>query len=214
MIKNLFLPEKIKNYYLFPKRVIGFDIGKTYIRATQAYINGKTTTIEKVITQPLPTGGDYTERVSLGIKSILNSMDKYDAIYTALSSSMVVFKELTLPFTTKEKIALVVSYEVESSLPFTLDSSVIDFIITKTYADRSDVVVAAVQKQHIAEHLALFEAAGVQANKILVDLFSLYSLMLQKPDYAHSKEAQAVIDIGFSATNIAYIQSGQLKFIR
>lgn len=215
MIKNIFIPEKIGNYYLFAQRIIGFDIGKTHISATQVFINGRVSTIEKVMHIPLPSGsGDYEEKVSQGIKEILAGMDRYDAIYSALSSSVVVFKELTLPFTTREKIELVISYEVESLLPFTLDQAVVDFIITKTTETHSDVLVAAVQKQHIAEHISLFEAAGVEVSKIVVDLFSLYGLMQLIEHYSSFSGAQVVLNLGFSATRLAYIRDGQLKFIR
>ncbi len=216
MIKNLFIPERMGNYYIFAKRVIGFDIGKTHIVATQAYVNGKSATVEKIVTHTLPatTGADYAQRVSEGIKELLSQLSSYDEIYTGLSSSLVFFKELTLPFTTRDKLQLVVPFEVESSLPFPLDQAVIDFVITKTNPESSDIMVAAAQKQFIAEHLSLFEGAGVQAHKIVVDLFSFYNLLRAIPEYAQFKGSQVFIDADAATTRIMYLLNGQLKFIR
>jgi type IV pilus assembly protein PilM len=216
MIKNLFIPEKVGNYYIFAKRVIGFDIGKTHIVATQAYVNGRSTTVEKIAVHTLPasTGADYAQQVSQGIKELLAQFNSYDEICTGLSSSLVFFKELTLPFTTRDKLQLVVPFEVESSLPFPLDQAVIDFVIAKKTQDSSDIMVAAVQKQYIAEHLSWFEGAGVQAHKIVVDLFSFYNLISQINEYAQFKGSQVFIDAGFATTRIMYVYNGQLKFIR
>ena len=122
LIKNRFLPERIKEYYLFSKRVIGFDIGKHHISAAQVYIHGRRSTIEKVVKLPLPEGTptDYQERVAHAIRYILNTFDSYDEICTTLSSSVVVYKELSLPFTNREQISMIIDYEVESFLPLLL----------------------------------------------------------------------------------------------
>ena len=53
---------------------------------------------------------------------------------------------------------MVVNFEVEPLLPFATDDAVIDFIITKqNVAEKSsELLVTAVQKQYITQHLQLF----------------------------------------------------------
>src|SRR5581483_10457297 len=105
MIKNILVPENIGSHYLFAKRVIGFDIGKVHVTATQVLYKGIKTTIEKCIALPLEvSNATYEERVSKAIALILEQVDPYDAIYTSISSSLVIFKELKLPFLNEEKI--------------------------------------------------------------------------------------------------------------
>ncbi len=100
MIKNIFLPEKIGGNYIFAKRIVGIDIGKTHISATQVYVKGTNITIEKSIDEKLdPELATYEERVTKALKSIHKQLDRYDEVHSALSSSLVVFKELKLPFT-------------------------------------------------------------------------------------------------------------------
>lgn len=217
MIENLLLPEKIKDYYLFSKRVIGFDIGTHYVHATQAYIRARNCTIEKVESRgfyPATTGTDFTQRTAQDIKSILQNMNSYDEIHTAISSSLVFFKELTLPFTTKEQLNLVLAYEIEPLLPFPLDQAVVDFIITKVNQGSADILVAAVRKQDLIHHVSLFQAAGVEASKVLVDLFAVYGLMQEIPAYASHKATQAIISLEFDQTRIGYLYNGKLKFVR
>lgn len=109
MIKNIFIPEKLGSQYLFPQRIVGFDIGKIHVTATQILLKGTTTTIEKCITLPLEVNSvPYEERVSKAIALILEQVDPYDALHTSIPSSLVIFKELKLPFLAPHKIRMVV----------------------------------------------------------------------------------------------------------
>ncbi len=218
MIKNIFLPEKIGNYYLFSKRIIGIDIGKTHINATQTHVSGTVITIERCLEEKLEPGNtnDHTQRLGQALKKIFESVDRFDEVRTALSSSLIVFKELKLPFTSHSKISMVIGFEVEPLLPFSLADAVVDFIITKTIKEEQSavVLVAATQKQHIAQHLQIFEQAGINPHVITVDLFGLYGLYAQLPAYATATGSVALLDLGLNATRIAYIQDGQLRLIR
>lgn len=218
MIKNILLPEKIGSYYLFSKRIVGIDIGKTDISATVVRANGSSLIIEQSIEIGLETsnGADYTERTIATLKEIMVKIGKVQEIRTALPSSVVVFKELKLPFTTHEKIALVINFEVEPLLPFPLHDAVVDFIIIKqnTEEQSSQVLVAAVQKQHIVKHLELLALADIAPDTVTVDLFSLYALYQAIPEYEQSHATIALIDLGLSSTRIAYIDNGQLRLIR
>ena len=109
-----------------------------------------------------------------------------------------------------------IGYEVEPLLPFALNDAVIDCIVTKEIREEksSEVLVAAVQNQYIAQHLALFEAAGVQPEKVTIDLFAFYGLYRLIPAYAQQKGGIVLMEIEPQSTRMAYIYDGQLRFIR
>jgi len=218
MIKNVLVPEKIGSHYLFAKRVVGFHIDGPTVHATQLYLKGAAVTIEQTFTEQLSAQQEfeYDEQVSQAIQNILQKVGKYDAVYTAMSGAQVIFKTLKLPFATYEKIKMVVNYEVEPLLPFALDDAVIDFIITKqdTQEGSSEVIVAAVQKFVIAEQISFFEQIGVHPQKVSVDLFELYNLYQHIPEYAQQKGEVALLDIGYTATRVAFIQDGSLTAVR
>lgn len=218
MIKELFLPRFVKNYYLFPTRTVGFEITKTYIAATQIYSSGKSTKIEKYIEVPIEHGNSTNahERIVKALQIVLPQLDRYDYIHTALPSSVVIFKELRLPFLTYETIKKVVNYEVEPLLPFALHDAVIDFVITKEHTDQSssEVMVAAVQNQYIEQHLQLFIDAGVDPHVITIDFFALYELLKKNPSFMSEQDGILLVELCMHTTRIAYLQDGQLKFIR
>ncbi len=218
MIKNIFAPEKIGSYYLFAKRVIGFDINKTVVHACKVYMRGSSTTVEQCLEERIVPGDNsaYRERAGQAIKSVLKAAGKCNAIYTAIDSSRVIFKKLTLPFLQYEKIKKVIYFEVEPLLPFPLHEAAIDFIIVNqdTQESTSEILVAAVQNAVLDEHLQLFAEAGVSPEVVTVDLFSLYGLYTRIPSYAQLEGDIALIDLSFNSTRIAYIHDKQLNFIR
>jgi type IV pilus assembly protein PilM len=218
MIKDILIPGKVGSYYLASRRVLGFDIGKSFINATVVNFKGTSIIVEKFIHEQLEAGtqANYNERVSKAIKAIVDAAPGCDAYYSCLSSSLVVFKELKFPFLQYEKIAMVVEFEVESLLPFAIADAVVDFIITKqdTTEKNSEVLIAAVQNQHIAQHIQYFHDAGLDVQRITVDFFGLYDFYKQIPSYASIAGGVALIDLGVHSTRICYIQHGQIRFIR
>lgn len=217
MIKNIFLPEQIRGYYIVPMHILGFDIGKTTVKAALIYCKGKEIVIQKFFEQPIiASPADLQERTIAAIKLILEQAGPYDKIISALASNQAIFKELKLPFVGIDTVKKVISYEVEPLLPFSLQDAVIDCIITKENKEEnsSEILVAAVQNQVIAQHLALFEAAGAQPEKVTIDMFALYGLYSIIPAYTQLKNGIVLLEIEPQSTRMAYIYNGQLRFIR
>ena len=218
MIKNIFIPESIGDYYIFPKRILSFDITRTHVHAAQVYLSGRSVRIEKFLEEKIEAGNATTlqDRTALAIQNVLAHADKCHAVNVAINSSVVVFKELTLPFLEYDKIKMVINYEVEPLLPFPLSQASIDFIVTKqdVEARSSSILVAAILKEQLAQYLSMFGSAGVDLQMVTVDLFDLYGLYRVIPEYMHGTQDVALIDFGVHATRIAFITHGQLKFIR
>jgi type IV pilus assembly protein PilM len=218
LIKDIFLPEKIKSYYLFSKTVVGIEINKTNIIATKTRIAGNTSTIEQVIEENIPEeiSEENLEKTSPALQSIFSKIGKYDEIHTVLPSSVAVFKELKLPFSSREKISMVVGFEIEPLLPFSLRDAVIDFVITREIPEEksSEIIITAVQKQQITQHLQLFEAVGLKPDVITVDIISLYGLYQNMDAYKQLPGGTILIYITSYTTNIILMINGQLKTVR
>ncbi len=218
MIKNILIPESFKGYYIFPKRIVGFYVDDMHISATQVYLKGDKTIVEQVVHETVrqDEGVSYEERVGRTVTSILERVGKYDTIHTVLPSSQVIFKTLKLPFLDYEQIKMVVHFEVEPLLPFSLDQAVIDFIVTKQFPEEnsSEIIVAAIQKSVVAEHFAFFEHVQGGPENIGIDLFGLYGLYQKIPSYMGAEGGVALVDTGARSTRVAFIHNGQLKAIR
>src|SRR5437763_1853237 len=127
MIKDIFLPEKIGSYYLFSKRIVGIDIGKTHIHATSLRLKGTQIIIEQCYEIPIEANQTTnSERVVIALKQLQEKIGSFDELYSSLSSTLIIFKELKLPFLQYEKLKMVVPFEVEPLLPFPASDAVID----------------------------------------------------------------------------------------
>jgi Tfp pilus assembly PilM family ATPase len=217
-IKDILLPEKIKSYYIFAKIVVGIEINKTNIIATKTRITGTTSTIESIVEEKISeeTSEENPDPTAIALKAIFSKIGTYDEIHTVIPSSVAIFKELKLPFTARDRISMVIGFEIEPLLPFMLREAAVDFIITRDIPEEksSEVLVTAVQKQHIAQHLALFEAVEIKPAVITIDMISVYGLYKHVEAYKQLHGGTVLINITAHSTAIAIMVNGQLKTIR
>lgn len=218
MIKDVFIPEKIGTKYIFSKRVLGLEITRTNIKAALVQYKGSSIIVEQLIVEPVEfnNGFNNNKKFIQALKSVLAICKQYDEVRTVLSSSVVNFKELTFPFSDNKKIEQIIPFEIEPLLPFSIDNAVFDFIIMEqdNTKKESDVIVAAVQKQYIQEHLDLFEQAGIIPQIITIDMLCLYNVYLQIPEYTNISGGCFLLNLGIVDTHIAYIHNKKLLMIR
>ncbi len=217
MIKEIFLPEKIGNKRILSQRILGLTLHEDVVRVAVIYATGNKSFIEKLREEKIEAGSEesFPDRAVQAIKKIVLSIKAYDYIRISIPASIVIFKELQLQFSDPEKIRMVLDYEIETMIPFSMSEAIVDFIITKTKTDQAtQVLVAAVRSQDLQEHLSMYEKAGIDPAHITVDLFALYGLYQQIPDYASLPNATALVEIGTTTTRVAFIQQGQLRLNR
>lgn len=222
-MKDIFLPEKLGDYYLFSKRIVGIYVTKNSVYAIKFIFAARKITIEKVVQEKIVQKDLEAEDQELVLRNpiaqaisfVLGQMGSFDELRAAMPASIMVFKELTLPFFERDKIQMVISHEVEPLLPFPALKSITDFMITRILKEQkmSDVLTATVQKSYLEQFLSHFEQAGFFVDKVIVDVFAEYALFLT---IAKEKASLNVImlDFGGDQTKILYIEKGQLRFVR
>ena len=218
MIKEIFLPEKISGRRLFSQRIVGITIQEKTLTGCQIYTTPTGTTLEAAHVEPIVQANAENIRANkiAALKRLMAHFPRYDQLNVSLPSSQVVFKELTVPFTDPEKIRMIIEYEVEPLLPFSINQAIIDFIITKKDVANhsSQILVAAIQEKDVQEAIDLYQAANADPSKITIDLFALYGLYLQTPEYKNITKGSVLIDVGSTTTRVALLLNGELKLIR
>ncbi len=214
MIQDIFVPSKIGSYYIFHKRVLGFEVTTSCIQASLIYFSKNTVLLENSMSIHLQDQNPAT--IINAIKKIATTIGKYDEVVTSLTSSAVIFKELTLPFIGREKIKMIVNYEVEPLLPFPLNEAVVDFLITDENIEKSQttILVAAARKSDLDTYTNYFEKAGVQLTNVTLDMFALYDFYRHTMYVAQAYTSLLLVDFGIDAIRILYIQKGILKSVR
>ncbi len=218
MIKKIFLPEFFKQKRVYSQTILGFSIEGQDISCIKVISGRSQNIIKKVLKEKILTQNkkEYNYQASLVIKKIIQNMGDFDQIYISVSASKVVFKEIELPFLDTDKIRMILDYEIESKLPFSIQDSVIDFIVTKQLIEekKSQILVGAIRNQDIIDILNIYKQANVEPTKITIDLFSIYSLYQQIPEYKNIKNASTIIDLRSSSTRIVLLQDGHIKLTR
>ena len=218
MIKQIFLPEKIGHRRILSEHIIGLGVHDDAITLAYVYASSSKAIVERLLIQPIEEGSEDTRvaRSAQAIKKIMSHIKKYDQLRVSIPASLVLFKELEVPFLDKEKIRMILDYEIESMLPFSLNEAIIDFIITKQNKAQgtSQILVAVIRNHDLQSVLDIYTQAGLEPDTISIDLFSLYGLYLQIPEYRNIPHASALIDLESHTTRIAFLKDGELRLTR
>lgn len=211
ILKNIFLPKKIKSFYLFTQRIVAFELTDHSLFATIIRAHREKRTIQKFLEQPYDAQDPHG--LENALKILLQEIGSYDAVYIALPASLAVFKTITLPFINPEKIKLILPFEVESLLPFSLQDAVIDAIINPTMATHSsEVFVAAVKRSTLDTTLQPFFDAGIQPQRVTLGAIEIYGLI--KTSSLSLQGLSCCIDFSSEQTTIMLFVHGILSAIR
>ncbi len=207
---GLFLPERFGNYFLLSKNVVGIQITKEAIYVVYMTIKGTTRTVNKFIEQPIEQQGNE-EAIISALKAVKAQIESIDEVRCALSSSLVIFKEITMPFIGRKKIELAIPFEVEPLLPFNLEQGLIDSIVTNEADNQTSLLVAAIKKEIRDRYVGYFLDAGFQLDCLTVDMFELYGLYQEQ----HKKKTTSILlDVGIASSHMALLTDGILTYIR
>ena len=202
------------------KAVLGLDIGTSSLKAillkvTKEEIELVNAGMVELHLDPTVENKEKRARVIEGIKKLLEENGiKTREVVTAVPGQSVIIRHLKLPPGARARLDQVIKYEVQNQIPFPLDKVGMDYqALPGKEGEEVKVILVAMKKELIDDHLALVEEAGLKPETIDVSSLALYNaLRFKKP----SKEAEvvALIDIGATTTDISIHRDGILEFTR
>jgi Tfp pilus assembly PilM family ATPase len=218
IIQNIFFPDEVRGYYIFSKTILGIQITDRYLYAATVQASGDKRTISSCIQKQIPLNEEmsFEDRLSQGLKDIIQTAPRHDTVHVSLPSNRIVFKPLTVPFLDLEKIKMIAPFEVEEHLPFSLEHAVIDVIITsqKKNEKTSDIIVAATQHETLMPFIHACEKASIMPEHISIDMFELFGLYLMIAKYRDIEGTVSLVEINTTYTNVLVIQHGVLISMR
>ncbi len=202
------------------KAVLGLDIGTSTIKAvllrvTKEEVELANAGMVELHLDPVMEDKEKRARVIEGIKRLLEENEiKTREVVTCVPGQSVIIRHLRLPPGARERLAQVIKFEAQNQIPFPLDRVGMDYqALPGKEGEEVKVILAAMKRELIDDHLALIEEAGLKLEAIDISSLSLYnSLKFKKPP----KEAEvvALIDIGATTTDISIHRDGVLEFTR
>ena len=199
------------------KAVIGLDVGSYSVKAVALQSNRDRVTLQGYA-QARIDDQDVSEVVrkviaQLGVKS--------KRVVTSVSGRSVIVRQVETPKLEGDALKQYITHEADKYIPFGTDEVIIDCqpMPSRPGTDPTNqpVMLVAVRKGLIHEHLASLRSAGLQPEVVDVDVFALanaYELFGPPLPPETERKASAVIDIGASKSNIAIVQAERVLFTR
>jgi type IV pilus assembly protein PilM len=197
------------------KTVVGLDVGSYAVKAVALQaVKGRITlqgyAMARVADQdPAEVVRQVLDR--LGVRS-----RRY---VTSVSGRSVIVRQVETPRLDGDPLRAHISAEADKFIPFGAEEVVLDCqpLDPEGKGQAQQVMLVAVRRSLIADHLGSLKAAGVQPEVIDVDVFALanaYELLGPPVGGDEDKRATALVDIGASKTNIAIVRAGKVLFTR
>ncbi len=206
--------------------VVGLDVGSTSVKAVRlGHGRGGSKLLGVAVEEikPGPAGAEVAPAVRIeAVKEALErcgvGQDVSVPVVTAVGGPGVSIKHVTFPAMPKQELAESIRWEARRHVPFgaaefVLDFQVLDGASRKTTEEGElRVLLTAVERRLVDEHVAFLNAAGLQVDT--VDLIPLAIMNEADEEGLLNGRAIAVADIGATALNLAIYKRGGFLFAR
>jgi type IV pilus assembly protein PilM len=204
------------------KSVVGLDIGSSAVKAVELAFSGDEVELTGFGQVEVPP--DNPAAKSQAVKDLLSSGGfRSKRIVTSVSGKEVVVRYLNMARMSQEELKNTISFEAEKYVPFPIEECVVDCQKLEgedetKKGSNMPVLMVAVKRSQIADHLKILSDAGVVPEAIDVDSFAIANIMdLCRGTNAASSPDEAVlafVDIGLAKTSVNITDRGTTLFTR
>ena len=199
------------------RRLIGLDIGSNCVKAVELTQTGS----EVVV-----TGYGQAEMVSEGSKAdaVVQACRGFHTKRTvsSVSGKSVIVRFLNMAKTPDDNLMNVIRVEADKYIPFDVEEVVLDAQRMPDGAQQQGeemrVLLCAVKRSLIDEHVGLLQGVGLQPEIIDVDSFALGNALEVRSRFSPQVEAEektvALVDVGANKTNVNILRGTVSFFIR
>jgi type IV pilus assembly protein PilM len=202
---------------------VGIDIGASAIKLCQLKKTGRSYTMERYGSVPLPpdTLVDGTIMNSALLVEALQQLVttcklKHRQVALAISGHAVIIKKIALPQMTREELDSSVNWEAEQFIPFNINDVYMDIQIVGPSAAQQgqmDVLLVAAKKDFVNEYTSVIMEAGLEPVVCDVDAFALETLY--EATYEPPKDSSvALVHVGATKTHVNIVRHGTSAFTR
>lgn len=215
------LPERSrKTMFGKKKSVAGLDIGSSSVKMVE--LDGKAGSLNLVSLgfENLPddtiVDGQIMEMnvVSDVIRNVCSNHNvNADNVVTGVSGHSVIIKNIVLPPMSSEELEESIDWHAEEHIPYDLADVSLDYQITGSNADSTQVLIAACKRERIDNIKQAIQLSGKQPVVIDVDTFALQNCyeVNYMPD---DSQVVTLLNIGASTMNVNIVKGTTSLFSR
>lgn len=215
------------------QKILGLDIGSYSVKAAILWNDYKNFTVKKIVEQKI----EYKEGVEQSA-SLVTAIDilihenqlEYDVVYAALDSRSVSIRKVDFENIRKRDILGFLENELESTSPFDMGETILDYQIIKYSKTSSAVLAVLCQKSVIKNFLDVVEKEHLRVKVLDIDNLSYLNISsFLKIDANHNlvtekkeenieedvkKNCFLITNIGHSKTTLTFISDNNVLYTR
>ena len=202
------------------KSVAGLDIGSSSIKMVELEGKANNFSLVSLGYENLPDDtiidGQIMELnvVSEVIQKVCNNHQvTAERVVTGVSGHSVIIKNIILPLMSQDELEESIDWHAEEHIPYDLADVSLDYQITGTTADSTQVLIAACKRERIDSIRQAVQLAGKEPVVIDVDTFALqncYEVNYQPDD----SQVVTLLNIGASTMNVNIVKGTRSLFTR
>jgi type IV pilus assembly protein PilM len=198
--------------------VIGIDIGTKYIKLASLDRNGNDYTIRAAVMRlnPLQAPSEKSEpQLSLKLKALAKESFPFDKkAASSIGGCQIIARNFEMAPLGREEMEGAVLIEARQSVSADLATMYCDYQeVATSERGKKDLLFIAVPYTLVDRQVAAIENAGLNIELIDIDNFAAANCYTAL-DRSAAGQSVVLLNIGHSYTNIAVIDSGNVRFIR
>ncbi len=208
------------------KTVVGLDIGTSGVRAAELSVGKGGATLERFGQVALPPravrDGEVVdvEAVAAGIRQLW-AQAKFSTkkVVLGVANQKVVVRQVDLPWLPLNELRKSLAYQVQDFIPMPVEQAILDFHPLEEFTNDSGgrtlrVLLVAASREMVDTALQALDRAGLVPSAVDLTSFAVLRSLVTEQSGLGSMEAEAIVDIGASVTNIVVHQGGVPRFVR
>lgn len=221
--------SRLKNMIKARKPAVGLDIGGSSVKLVQMAKAGDGFRLTQCGVQPIASSFSEdgssigTERAAVvqAIRDLFaNNKIATRHVISSVSGESVIVRIIRMPWIDENKrgeLEFAVRNEARDFIPFEMEDVVFDYQrlgeINQDGQRFMEILIVAVKKELIQDHIALLNEAGLEPVVIDVGSFALVNA-LSAANAVTGAEAVALVNIGADVTSIAVMRESMTRFTR
>lgn len=155
------------------------------------------------------------QEIETGIISCLKNLSTPSVLARAtcivgFPARRISFRNIKVPFREKKKIRQILPYELEPTLPFSLEDLILDFYETDT-AEQTGLLAAAVERSELEACLSVLSSLKIEPKIVTA---GDYALALCLNQLNGMPENCLVANLDFHDSTLCLVESGKIRFVR
>ncbi|MCA1822803.1 MAG: type IV pilus assembly protein PilM [Frankia sp.] len=208
------------------RTAVGLDIGTSSVRAAELNVGKRPAVLERFGQVALPAGavrdGEVvdTETVAAAIRQLWSTA-KFSTkkVVLGVANQRVIVRQVDLPYLPAAEMRKSLAFQVQDFIPMPVEQAILDFHPLEEFTNESGgrmqrVLLVAAARDMIAGALTAAQRAGLTAVMIDLTPFAVMRSLAPVDQQGFSAEAEALVDVGASVTNIVVHEGGVPRFVR